>query len=140
MIPTIVLIACCKQKAPAPCRVRDMYCSQLFRKSVAWAESHGYPWAVLSAKHFLLLPDDVIHPYDVTLSKMSLHNRKVWSRTMREIISRGFRNTRIIVLGGKLYRDAASLRDHEAPLAGLGIGQQLKWLTENTAKPAAVAA
>ena len=48
--------------------------SRLFRssgcaRSRAHADSSGHPWFVLSAKHGLLDPDDVVGPFDVEAAR-----------------------------------------------------------------------
>jgi hypothetical protein len=117
-----------------------MYRSQLFRKSVAWADAHGHAWAVLSARHGLLMPTDVICPYNVTLADMPRVNRERWAVTTRQKIFAAFGGSTYIVLAGADYRAAVAGLPHTVPMEGLGIGQQLAWLTNNTPRPAAVAA
>ena len=65
---TIVLISCVKKKASQPRPARELYISDLFRKSLKYAQSLS-PDAIyiLSAKYGLLSLDTVIEPYDVTL-------------------------------------------------------------------------
>ena len=82
---TVVLVACSKSKAPAAARARDLYTGGLFRLSVRYAESRGLPWAVLSAKHGLLDPDQVVEPYSHSFSKSAREDkadegyRREWS-------------------------------------------------------------
>jgi hypothetical protein len=46
-------------------RARNLYdASDYFTKMRAWAESHDRPWYILSAKHGLVAPDEIIAPYD----------------------------------------------------------------------------
>lgn len=59
---TIYLIACCKTKAATPMPARELYRSDLFVKSVEFAERVGSAWYVLSAEHGLMHPDKVIEP------------------------------------------------------------------------------
>ncbi len=131
---TVCLIACCGPKLDRPAAVRDLYTSSLFRKSVAFAERNGWRWAVLSAKHCLVQPDDVLEPYDVTLSRMKSWERLDWAdRTRRQLVTAFPLCTEFVVLAGKLYRAAVVSLPHTTPMAGLGIGRQLQWLTERLA-------
>jgi hypothetical protein len=41
--------------------------------------------------------------------------------------------TEFVVLAGKHYRAAVAGLPHTVPMAGLGIGRQLQWLTERLA-------
>jgi hypothetical protein len=47
---------------------KDLYRSALFRLSRAWAERYADAWAVLSAYHGVVEPDQVIEPYDATVA------------------------------------------------------------------------
>ncbi len=131
---TVCLIACCGPKLDRPAAVRELYTSPLFRKSVAFAERNGWRWAVLSAKHGLVQPDDVLEPYDVTLSRMNSWERFEWAdRTHRQMSTTFPLCAEFVVLAGKLYRAAVVGLPHTIPMAGLGIGRQLQWLTERLA-------
>lgn len=48
-----------------------------------------------------------------------------------EVELAGLENVKLLVLAGEQYRYAVhgSRWEHEAPMKGLGIGQQLGWLT-----------
>jgi hypothetical protein len=151
MSSTVVLIACCGQKADTACKARDLYRSQLFRKSVAYAERRGLAWAILSAEHGVVMPDDVIAPYDVTLTNMSAAERRAWARKVNAQIRATFPAARFVVLAGKHYRaaldgawilktpcssvsvDVPAVLTHEAPMEGMGIGDQLGFLTRDAA-------
>lgn len=62
----IALVGCTKGKLPARAPARDLYVGDLFAKARAYAQTFD-AWYVLSARHGLVLPDEVIEPYDVTL-------------------------------------------------------------------------
>lgn len=127
----VVLIACCGQKAETACAARDLYRSQLFRKSVAYAERRGLPWAILSAEHGLVMPDDVIAPYDVTLTMMCRAVRYAWAHETRAQLVGRFPGARFVVLAGKHYRAALNGMRCEVPMMGMGIGEQLGFLTRD---------
>lgn len=38
------------------------------------------PWYILSAKHGLLKPTQVVKPYNITLNTMSLAKRREWGK------------------------------------------------------------
>jgi hypothetical protein len=56
-----------------------MFRSAVFARARADAEESGHPWFVLSAKHGLLDPDDVIGPFDVLLGDRSVGYRTAWA-------------------------------------------------------------
>jgi hypothetical protein len=131
---TVCLIACCGPKVADSAPVRHLYTSPLFRKSVAFAERNWWRWAVLSAKHGVVQPDDVLDPYDQTLSSMTAWERFEWAGKTRRQLEMVFDlGTEFVVLAGKHYRAAVAGLPHTVPMAGLGIGRQLQWLTERLA-------
>lgn len=67
-IVTMGLVGCASQKLPRPAPARDLYVYQLFTKASTYVEKTCDRWYVLSAKHGLVRPDDMIEPYDVGLS------------------------------------------------------------------------
>lgn len=137
MSPTapLHLAACVKKKASGPMRAADLYQSPLFRKARAYIEAQGAPWYVLSALHGLGAPDDVIAPYEQTLMTMSAADRRVWGeRVVSQLVERGHsRSSPIILLAGARYcQPFASWLGSRAivPMARLGIGKQLAWLSD----------
>lgn len=133
MSAIIVLIACGKSKRPTSLPARDLYTGDLFRKSMAYA-SALLPDAIyiLSAKHGLVNPDEIITPYDLTISRMPRSMRLKWAeRVFRQISFVSDPNSdRFIILAGNDYRRhlMPRLSHAEAPLAGMPIGRQLSWL------------
>jgi hypothetical protein len=124
----IGLVACCGQKKNEPSRAGDIYQSALFLKSRAWVEQNCDDWMVLSAKYGVLPKDSVIEPYDLTLNDMSASSRAAWSRMVRDQLS-DYQDDELIVLAGKNYRGWTEGFKTTRPMEGLGIGQQLQWLT-----------
>lgn len=125
----IVLVACCGEKREDRAPAKDLYQSPLFRRSRAYAERHGDTWFILSAKHGLLNPATVIEPYDQTLTAMAAADRRTWTARTAEQL-RAYADERLIVLAGNRYCEWTTDFPHvERPLAGMGIGQQLAFLT-----------
>jgi hypothetical protein len=62
-------VACSGKKTETAAPARELYLGQLFKKSVAYIEAvdAGAPWFILSALHALVLPDEVIAPYECRL-------------------------------------------------------------------------
>lgn len=60
----VTLITCVSSKKREKLPAKDLYDSPYFGAMRRYAESRGYPWFILSAKHGLLEPDTVIDPYD----------------------------------------------------------------------------
>ncbi len=137
----ICLVGCCKQKATRPCQGKDMYLSPLFRFCRRWAERHCQAWAILSAHYGIVLPDEVIEPYDVTIGQRTGYGCRM---NPAEYMSWMYGHAQarflchhvpyeLIVLAGKEYHAClAHFRiRYTAPLDGLGIGERLAWLKAN---------
>lgn len=138
---TVGLVGCASQKLQrlAPARelpARELYVSQLFKKASAYAELTCDRWYVLSAKHGLVHPDEVIEPYDMRLGTTHRTTPPIhdWAARVQDQMAAqlaGLESVRLIALAGEQYRTI--LWDcpwpYEVPMKGLGIGQQLGWLT-----------
>ena len=73
------LVGCVKSKRSWAAPARELYRSPLFRGRLAWVERSCDRWFVLSAKHGLVEPDQVLDPYDLTLADLSRASRRTWS-------------------------------------------------------------
>lgn len=126
------LVACVAGKRERPAPARELYTSPWFQKARAYVEHQGGQWFILSAKHGLIGPDEVIEPYDETLARMSAAQRRLWGVRVIEAMGRQIEAAApLIVLAGRNYRDPLwSAIEHRAsvPMEGLGIGEQLAWL------------
>lgn len=131
MRQTVVLVACCGPKLSHAAPAKDLYQSALFKKARRYAD-RADRWYILSAKHGVIAPDDVIAPYDQTLSQMSSSERRAWDQRvvsgLRE--ARVLTTDRVVSLAGNDYSGWCGA-EIERPMRGLGIGQQLAWLDAN---------
>jgi hypothetical protein len=130
------LVGCASQKLQRPAPARELYVSQLFRKASAYAEATCDRWYILSAKHGLVHPDTVLKPYDVRLgtNHPSTPPIRQWADRVREQLDTelaALNDVTLITLAGEQYRTAVRGVPWpvEVPMQGLGIGQQLGWLT-----------
>ena len=130
-------LSCVSQKQTAPAAAKDLYISDLFSKARSYIESTGAPWFILSAKYGLVSPDSVIAPYDLTLNKMAIADRRQWAeRVLDQVGKQCFDPQRIVMLAGARYREflmpALKTMGVEVyvPMEGLRIGEQLRWLGE----------
>jgi hypothetical protein len=136
----ICLVACASSKQDTSQPAKDLYASTLFQKSVAWMNKQEFDlWFILSAKHGLLPPDKEIAPYNQTLNQMPIKQRKLWADNVFAALQPYLSNdTSVTFLAGGKYREHLTNRimnagcEIQMPLEGMRIGEQLKWLTENT--------
>ena len=132
----VYLVSCVGQKRSVPAPARDLYTSSWFQKARTYADRTGQPWFVLCAKYGLVHPCDVIAPYDLTLNTMSVGDRRQWAgKVLTQMESHLGDAKSIVLLAGRRYREflEPSLRSRglivSVPMEGLGIGEQLRWLT-----------
>jgi len=132
-LPLIYLVACVAAKLDRAAEARDLYISPWLRKARAYVERAGSPWLILSAKHGLIAPSAIVEPYDATLKDMGASARRLWGgRVLDELARVGATSAPLIVLAGRSYRDPFwSSIGHRAsaPMEGMGIGEQLAWLS-----------
>lgn len=132
----VCLIACASQKQAAAAPAQDLYESELFRKSVGWMHRQNFDrWFILSAKHGLVKPEQILEPYNLTLNTIKTHARRQWGKiVLDELMSVLPESASITFLAGSKYREYLSepLREKGneilIPMQGLGIGKQLQWL------------
>lgn len=143
----VALIGCGKAKGDAPAPAKDLYTGGLFRAARAHVEAGPYDaWYILSAKHGLVHPDEVIEPYDAKLGSRRAELERWASRVSRSLLSavQGHIDAGIVVdtFAGKDYADylgcglsymvRPSFTFHK-PLAGLQIGERLSWFASRAA-------
>jgi Family of unknown function (DUF6884) len=134
----VILLGCVGQKLDRPAPAKDLYTSPLWRKRRAYAEASGCPWAILSAAHGLVMPDEELRPYDVTLNTFRLREREAWAGR----VAMGLRHHFGPLVAGDVFEVHAGEKyldglwweirrvlhaELEAPLRGLKIGEQLAW-------------
>ena len=131
----VALVSCVKSKRSIPMPARDLYCSPLFTGARAVVEASGVPWFILSARHGLVHPMEVIAPYEQTLNRMGVAERKAWSSIVLEQLHQELHGHRhVVFFAGLRYREflVDPLRAHGyevvVPMQGLSQGRQLQWL------------
>lgn len=141
-LPGIIFLGCVKSKRTGRWPARSLYISPLFRGRMAYAESTGRPWFVLSAKHGIVSPDEEVEDYDVSLLSLTAAEREEWARRALAGIDAkcGSLSGKVVEIhAGQEYRAAVLLkgiRDRggtvTVPLSRLRFGEQLAWYTRAT--------
>lgn len=131
-MPDLLLLGCVATKSRYSAPAKDMYTSQLWMSRRRYAESRAIPWRIFSAKHGLLLPDQVIDPYDTRITSLCMQDRAELAARVAQAIAR--EEPRAVELHcGEDYCDPLALMlarrgiEVQRPLEGLGIGEQLAW-------------
>ena len=131
----IVLISCVKKKQKEKSKAQDMYTSDLFKKSLAYARKlKPDDIFILSAKYGILGLDEKIVPYEMTLNKMSGHEKKIWAEKVLKSLGEKFDllSDKFILLAGNNYvkNIIPKMKNYELPLGKMPIGYRLKFLKE----------
>ena len=133
----IGLVGCVKKKVGVPRVAKDLYVSTLFVGRHSYVERSSDEWWVLSAKHGLVHPDEVLAPYNVTLKDAGRLARRSWSNQLLLVIDERIQPRRGDVFeihAGAEYREFGlldGLRDRgcvvEIPTEGMPFGVQLRF-------------
>ena len=129
----IYFIACSATKLDKAAPACDLYQGQAFKAARKLAEKSRAEYWILSAKHGLIHPDTVTAPYDDYLGAMTKAQRQAWGfMVCEQIKAAGLADQPAMILAGKHYAAPVShlFPTLSLPLAGLGIGQQLRKLKQ----------
>lgn len=139
---TAAVIACSSSKAEHKCAASELYTGQLFKSAIQYCESHGIEFAILSAKHGLIMPWDEIEPYDVSLCHFSFPEKFALVRRTVDHAFFSVDKLQLELLCGHDYceiiESALSISTKKTeflvkrPLHGMGIGYQKQWLANHT--------
>lgn len=144
----LYVVPCSAKKArtlkAGPMPAREAYTGQGFRAIRHQLERAGAKWCILSGHYGFIWPTTIIEDYDVKMEPVDQDT--VWETCFQFMSNRQYGELmtagRIVVVGSRLYRDAAAAllkRDVEGPLVGLSIGRMLHtinrgdWLERNPA-------
>ena len=139
----VFLVSCVKRKQCCPAQAKELYLSDMFKKSRKLVEATKCPWFILSAKHGLLHPDKVICRYDKTLKDMSGPERREWAEKVKAQMDDNLPHAEsVVILAGKNYYKCLTAYLEERfgpanvkiPMEGLRIGEMLSWLKSAEAK------
>tara|TARA_R100000808_G_C2147411_1_gene155369 strand:- start:2009 stop:2434 length:426 start_codon:yes stop_codon:yes gene_type:complete len=130
-------VACCGPKQSQATQARELYQSDLFKKSADYADLNFDAWLILSAEHGLINLQNEILPYDKTLtgkdpkwSDMVLGQFLKFCAT--ELSTDEWEELELTFLTGKKYQQEIldvlkSKHPVNTPLMGKGIGEMKQW-------------
>ena len=135
----VLVLACGAAKADQRRPAMDLYTGSLFRAARRAAEADGRPWLICSAEHGLVHPHRPLDPYERALADTDADVAR-----LGELIA-GQRHQSLAGAGAERgsgvevwapARYTAALRAggvdvRLTPLAGLGLGAQIGWLTRH---------
>jgi hypothetical protein len=134
----VVLVSCVKSKLPHAAPARALYTSAWFCKARDIVESSENRWFVLSALYGLVEPSSRIDPYDHTLNRIGVAERRTWAnKVLEKLLPEVAGCRRVVIFAGMRYREflVDPLRQRgiavDIPMANLSRGEQLAWLCDN---------
>ena len=132
----IALIGCTSRKQDYSCPAIEMYTkSNYFNLKLDYCKKINIDKIfILSAKYGLLEPDTIIQPYNLHLKSTSKDYRLNWSENVLKDLKQktDIENDEFIILAGNDYMKylLEYIPNHNNPVKGLGIGQQMKFFKE----------
>ena len=146
---TVGVVACGEEKLSHATPAKHLYSSRHFQLCRAYVRQRCEAWCILSAKHRVLHPNEVIEPYNERVSGGARQIGKpgFWhhrtAHELRSIFSTEERPVHFYVLCGTTYRAVFDRWGADCrlfagdggvayPLKSLGIGEQDAWLMEQT--------
>jgi hypothetical protein len=134
----IGLVACGSKKLNHPAEAQDLYTSGHFTLASSWVKGTCDEWAILSALHGLIMPDQVLDPYEQQLSDLSPSDQNRWGMQIRRSLLEAFPADSVIVTtAGKAYRQhlPTSTRCPWNEIPRMTIGKQQTWLKREITQP-----
>lgn len=119
------LVACCKTKLDHPAPAEELYTGHLFRLSRKWLLPRTDGWAILSAKHGLVLPRQVVEPYEQTLVGACPVVVRAWEAAVGLDLRAMFPGREFLVISGRAYLGALAGLPHKQAFGGLKLGEKL---------------
>lgn len=142
----ITLIACSATKLTRPAPAYEIYQGALFGKAWKYACATSDVIGILSAEYGLLLPDQVISPYEKSLNAMNTRERIAWATKVFKQLEQQWplfqEPVELVFLTGQHYRKDLIKTLHSSnslksiqnqvlisePMKGMPIGKQMQWL------------
>jgi hypothetical protein len=113
------LVSCVSAKRSRPLPARELYCSDWFVTARDYVEAQAEDWYILSAKYGLVEPDEVIEPYNETLSDISSAERRAWAeRVAGQVRPKCREEPEIVILAGQAYQRTPASHPPELAMPG----------------------
>ncbi len=134
-VSTLYLVSCVKGKRAEPLPAKELYDSTRFKLCRRYVEGLGGRWLILSAKHGVVSPEEVIAPYDTYMGSLTIAQRRRWADGVMGALEPHLGGVRrVCFLAGRDYyglllqpleRRGVAV---ETPLAHMRQGEQMAWL------------
>ena len=143
----IGLLPCGRLKRDTPIAARRLYIGQLFRKQMEWIERNCSIWYIISAKYGVVLPEQVIRPYNLQLTMIDHQARINWGCGVRGVLCQWHPHACFLSVMGKTYHQAIFNDSKGPPIRVVdpfetqpdngnnGIGFRMWWVKANPVLP-----
>ena len=141
----IGLVGCVKSKRGSAAPAADLYTSALFHGRRRWVEASCSRWYILSAKHGLVSPDQMLDPYDETLTTKGRGERRAWADRVLAQLQNALADIGrydFEIHAGAAYTDyglrsglVSAGATITLPTEGLGLGRQLAFYKHRPPRP-----
>lgn len=141
----IGLVGCVKSKRGSAAPAADLYTSALFHGRRRWVEASCSRWYILSAKHGLVSPDQMLDPYDETLTTKGSGERRAWADRVLAQLQNALADIGrydFEIHAGAAYTDyglrsglVSAGATITLPTEGLGLGRQLAFYKHRPPRP-----
>jgi hypothetical protein len=121
-------IACSKTKLSKEAPARNLYQGPLFKKALKYAENNYTYIFILSAKYGIVSLNQIISPYEKTLNKMTISEKKEWYSLVSSQMKKLKLIEPFVFFTGILYNKPFN---GFKPLSGLSLGKQLQWFNNH---------
>ena len=135
----VAVINCGSAKQNKPCKAKDLYIGSLFVASRQFCESNYDNWCILSAKYHVVMPNEIIAPYDMFLTNFSKKEKQEWSKiTAEQLLSKFPKDAKFDFYVSQSYiQDTLPYLDKENRiyntfLNDLGMGYKIQWFKNHT--------
>lgn len=149
-----VLVSCGAAKLPHPAPARGLYTGSLFTAARGWVErqlalGEVDGWRILSARHGIVAPDEIIGPYEATMDTKTVDELRRWVAKVDNAVrtpghglglgnwSQYDGHVTLTILAAGSYADPLVTAwngldwDIRTPLAGLGMPARIRALHRN---------
>lgn len=99
----VLLVSCGRRKSNVACEAQDMYNSYRFQRLKTIANTIGLRWYIISAKHGILSPNEIIEPYDLCLTSCTDEYKQDWAKQALNKLFVFNKDTQFVVIADAHY-------------------------------------
>ena len=126
-----------KAMAAIPRLAADLFTGHGFQAARRWADACTDSWVIVCPRHGVITPEQIVEPYSVQLTALSVRERVEWGKAVIDVIQRRYAGLPIRLVAVTSERHLELLCNSgvriENPLRSKNMGQRVAWFTERAA-------